>query len=78
MRFAWSVLILTSSLKIKIGDLVKWESVMNDVAEVREHYGVVVAFSRTGHKTLSANVLFTDGETWWLDVDRLEIVNEGG
>ena len=49
---------------MKVGDLVRWESVMNDVEEIREHYGVVMAFSRTGHETLSANVLFTDGETW--------------
>tara|TARA_B100000214_G_scaffold302571_1_gene233199 strand:- start:3087 stop:3245 length:159 start_codon:yes stop_codon:yes gene_type:complete len=49
---------------------------MNDVEEVREHYGVVVGFSRTGHETLSANVLFTDGETWWIDTDRLELVSE--
>ena len=66
---------MTSST-LKIGDLVRWESVMNDVAEIREHYGVVVAFSRTGHETLSANVLFTDGETWWVDTDRLEVVND--
>ena len=68
---------MTSLLKIKIGDLVKWESVTNDVQAVREHYGVVIAFSRTGHETLSANVLFTDGETWWVDTGRLEVINEG-
>ena len=61
---------------MKVGDLVRWESVMNDVEDIHEHYGVVVAFSRTGHETLSANVLFTDGETWWVDTDRLEVVND--
>ena len=66
---------MTSST-LKIGDLVRWESVMNDVAEIREHYGVVVALPRTGHETLSANVLFTDGETWWVDTDRLEVIND--
>tara|TARA_B100000131_G_scaffold313511_1_gene348983 strand:- start:10 stop:168 length:159 start_codon:yes stop_codon:yes gene_type:complete len=49
---------------------------MNDVEDIHEHYGVVVAFSRTGHETLSANVLFTDGETWWVDTERLEVVND--
>ena len=65
---------------MKIGDLVRWVSEMNEIEEshynLRGPYGVVVAFSRTGHETLSANVLFSDGETWWVDTNSLEIINE--
>ena len=61
---------------MKVGDLVCWQSVMNDVEDLHEHYGVIVALSRTGHETLSANVLFMDGESWWVDTDRLELVDE--
>ena len=65
---------------MKIGDLVRWDSAMNEIKEsyynLHGHYGVVLAFSRTGHETLSANVLFSDGETWWVDTNSLEIINE--
>tara|TARA_E500000331_G_scaffold291111_1_gene287433 strand:- start:966 stop:1160 length:195 start_codon:yes stop_codon:yes gene_type:complete len=62
---------------MKIGDLVKWENVMNDSMDrYREDHGIVVKMSRTGHDTESAQVLFTDGELWWLDTQNLEIVNE--
>jgi hypothetical protein len=58
-------------------DLVKWENVIFDSMEhyLGEH-GLVVKMSRTGHDTESAQVLFNDGETWWLDSDKLVVVSE--
>ncbi len=62
---------------MKIGDLVKWENVLNDSMDhYQEDHGIVVKMSRTGHDTESAQVLFTDGQLWWLDTRNLEIINE--
>ena len=64
---------------MKVGDLVKFESALNDSMD---HYsvehGLVVQISKTGHDTLSAQVLFNDGETWWVDSGRLEVVSGTG
>jgi hypothetical protein len=66
---------------MKVGDLVKFESALErDVFETdqcREH-GLVVQISKTGHDTVSARVLFNDGETWWVDSGKLEVVSEAG
>ena len=63
---------------MKVGDLVKWQNVLNDdMDRYREDYGVVVKMSRTGHDTESAQVLFNDGEIWWLDTQKLLVVSEG-
>jgi len=62
---------------MKVGDLVKWENVILDSMDrYREEHGLVVKMSRTGHNTESAQVLFSDGETWWLDSDKLVLVSE--
>ena len=78
-RYAWSVSILTSS-KIKVGDLVSWETLTSEEratgVELDPDYGLVISLSRTGHASFSAKVMFLDGETWWVDVDRLELINE--
>ena len=64
---------------MKVGDLVKWENVTLDSTELhREEHGLVVQMSRTGHTTTSAQVLFNDGETWWLDIQKLVVVSEAG
>jgi len=63
---------------MKVGDLVKCESVLEkEVFETDpyRHHGLVVQISKTGHDTTSAQVLFNDGETWWVDSGRLEIVS---
>ena len=61
---------------MKVGDLVKWENVMLDSMDhYQEELGLVVKMSRTGHNTESAQVLFNDGETWWLDSNKLVVVN---
>lgn len=62
---------------MKVGDLVKWMNVLNDdMDRYREELGLVVKMSKTGHNTESAQVLFNDGETWWVDTQRLVVINE--
>jgi|TARA_R110000824_G_scaffold322646_1_gene509602 hypothetical protein len=61
---------------VKVGDLVKWENVVLDSMDhYQEELGLVVKMSRTGHNTESAQVLFNDGETWWLDSNKLVVIN---
>jgi hypothetical protein len=63
---------------VKIGDLVIWESVLNDSMDhYREDHGIVVKMSRTGHDTESAQILFADGELWWADTQKLRVVSAG-
>ena len=62
---------------MKVGDLVKWVNVLNDdMDRYQEELGLVVKMSKTGHTTESAQVLFNDGETWWVDTQRLVVINE--
>ena len=62
---------------MKVGDLVKWVNVLNDdMDRYREELGLVIKMSKTGHNTESAQVLFSDGETWWVDTQRLVVINE--
>ncbi len=64
---------------MKVGDLVKWTNVLNEISEGhREDHGIVIKMSRTGHDSESAQVLFTDGDLWWLDTQKLVVVNEAG
>ena len=64
---------------MKVGDLVKWESVLNDSMDhYQVEHGLVVQISRTGHDTISAQVLFNDGELWWVDSGKLEVVSGSG
>ena len=66
---------------MKPGDLVKFDSSFEyDVFEThpRIEHGLVVQISKTGHDTISAQVMFKDGELWWVDSGRLEVVSEGG
>lgn len=61
---------------MKVGDLVRWEHVLNDDMDYFcASYGVILQMSKTGHKTESAQVLFTDGEVAWFDTQRLEVVS---
>ncbi len=64
---------------MKVGDLVKFASDReNDVFETNPsiEHGLVVQVSTTGHDTTSAQVLFNDGQTWWVDSGRLELISE--
>jgi hypothetical protein len=61
---------------MKVGDLVLYETVPHEFAEVEEQIGVVVQLSKTGIKTLSAKVFFADGEEAWYDTGVLEVISE--
>ena len=62
---------------MKVGDLVKWENVLNaDMDRYQEELGLVIKMSKTGHSSESARVLFNDGEAWWVDTQRLALINE--
>tara|TARA_R110002074_G_scaffold207422_1_gene375957 strand:- start:963 stop:1163 length:201 start_codon:yes stop_codon:yes gene_type:complete len=64
---------------MKVGDLVKFESALEREvfeADPRTEHGLVVQISKTGHDTTSAQVIFNDGELWWVDSTRLEVVSE--
>jgi len=61
---------------MKVGDLVKRESVPYEFSEVVVEYGVVLQMSRTGHETHSAQVLFLDGTAHWFDTGILEVISE--
>ena len=57
---------------MKVGDLVKYESVIEDSMDKHaEFIGLVVQMSRTGHKTESAQILFQDGTMAWFDSQSL-------
>jgi hypothetical protein len=62
---------------MKVGDLVTLSSYCLDDREILdEDYGVVMQLSRTGHESLSAKVIFMNGEEGWYDTKRLELINE--
>ena len=64
---------------IKVGDLVRWYSVKNDVQkEFDVDLGVVLRLSRSGVTDHHAEVMFWDGEISWVDGKRLEkVITEG-
>ena len=64
---------------MKVGDLVKFESALEREvfeADPRTEHGLVVQISKTGHDTTSAQVIFNDGELWWVDSGKLEVISE--
>ena len=62
---------------MKVGDLVKFESVLSDEMDrYTAEYGLVMQISKTGHDTTSAQVLFKDREPWWVDTSRLVVISE--
>lgn len=64
---------------MKVGDLVKFENELtDDMDHYAANYGLVIQLSKTGHDTTSAQVLFSDGEPWWVDSDKLVVINESG
>jgi hypothetical protein len=63
---------------MKVGDLIKYETVPYEFSEVETYIGVIVELSRTGHKTLSARVFFTDGDfadDLWIDTAKLNVID---
>lgn len=65
---------------MKVGDLVKFESVMNDdMDRYTVEHGIVIQLSKTGHDTISAQVLFNDtSKPCWVDSGKLVVVSEAG
>jgi len=64
---------------VRVGDLVKFESeIADDMDRYSSDHGVVVQLSKTGHDTVSAQVLFSDGQLWWVGSQRLVVISEGG
>ena len=62
---------------MKVGDLVKWYAVENDVLEGFDvDYGIVLSLSRSGASSLHAQVLFEDNTIEWLGTEYLEVVND--
>ena len=60
-----------------MGDLVKWYSVQNDTQEEFDvDIGIVIKLSRSGHRSLSAQVLFEDQTVDWVDTIMLEVINK--
>ena len=61
----------TGRLSVKVGDLVRWESVANDNTEVIwAELGLVVEIGLT-----TALILFSDNVKVWLRINDLEIIN---
>jgi hypothetical protein len=58
---------------MKIGDLVKWDAGNGDGDDGT--VGIIVQFSRTGHNTKSAKVVWSDGYDSWHDTKKLELIN---
>ena len=64
---------------MKVGDLVKYETIPEDSMDRQmSAVGLVVQMSRTGHATHSAQILFQDGTIAWFDSQVLEVVNGSG
>ena len=62
---------------MKIGDLVKWHAVENDVLEEFDmDYGIILSLSRSGANSLHAQVLFEDNTIEWLATESLEVISD--
>ena len=62
---------------MKVGDLVKYYSVDNNVkGGIAGDNVLIVKLSRTGHTTHSALVMFEDGSLKWHPTSAMEVVNE--
>mgnify|MGYP003142684059 FL=1 len=64
---------------MKVGDLVYYDTPLHDDMECYSPaMGIVLKLSRTGHKTESAQVLFTRGEVAWFDTQVLRSAHASG
>ena len=62
---------------MKVGDLVRWHSVENDVLEGFDvDYGIILSLSRSGANSLHAQILFEDNTVEWLSTKYLEVVSD--
>ena len=58
--------------------MVRWDRVPHQFSEAETLYGIVLQLSKTGHETLSAEILSIGGSTDWVDTEHLEVISEGG
>ena len=58
---------------MKVGDLVKWSNFAGGRPFLN---GIVIQLSRSGHTSLSARVIWSDGRTGWFDTSILEVISE--
>ena len=61
---------------MKVGDLVRYDTVPYEFSKVVTEYGIIIQISRTGHETKSAQIVLMNGKTKWIDTTKLEFVNE--
>ena len=62
---------------MKVGDLVRWYSVENDMLEEFDvDYGIILSLSRSGANSLHAQILFEDNTVEWLSTKYLEVVSD--
>lgn len=62
---------------MKVGDLIKYESVMNDDMDYYTvEYGMIIQLSKTGKSTNSALVMFNDGKPAWISTERLIVITK--
>ena len=62
---------------MKVGDLVRWHAVTNDVlAEFDVDYGIILNLSRSGANSLHAQVLFEDNSIEWMPEKYLEVISD--
>ncbi len=64
---------------MKVVDLLYYDTPLHDDMECHTPaMGIVLKLSRTGHKTESAQVLFTRGEIAWFDTQALRVAHASG
>ena len=62
---------------MKVGDLVRWYSVENDILEEFDvDYGIILSLSRSGANSLHAQILFEDSKIEWLSTEYLEVISD--
>ena len=62
---------------MRVGDLVRWHAVENDVTgDFDMDYGIILNLSRSGFESFHAQVLFEDSTIEWLDLESLEVISE--
>lgn len=62
---------------MKVGDLVRWYSVENDILEEFDvDYGIVLGLSRSGVNSRHAQILFEDNTIEWLATEFLEVISD--
>ena len=62
---------------MKVGDLVRYNHVPHPYADEEQSAGIVLEIHKTGRKSDSVKVHFTDGSVEWYDSAILEKLSDG-